>query len=49
MEGQKVKERQIKIYRFDRDSISEGELSSEELESRIITLINGYKRRYELL
>ncbi len=36
--GQKVKERQIKIYGFDRDSISEGIISSEELESRIVTL-----------
>lgn len=36
--GQKVKERQIKIYGFDRDSISDGVISSEDLESRIITL-----------
>jgi hypothetical protein len=33
--GQKVKERQIKIYGFDRDSISDGVISSEDLESRI--------------
>jgi hypothetical protein len=35
----KVKERQIKIYGFDRDSISDGVISSEDLESRIITLL----------
>ena len=33
-----MKERQIKIYGFDKDSISEGVISSEELESRIVTL-----------
>ncbi len=33
-----MKERQIKIYGFDRDSISEGVISSEELENRIVTL-----------
>lgn len=33
-----MKERQIKIYGFDRDSISDGVISSEDLESRIITL-----------
>ena len=36
--GQKVKERQIKIYGFDRDGIADGVISSEDLESRIITL-----------
>lgn len=34
----KVKERQIKIYGFDRDSISEGVISSDDLENRIVTL-----------
>lgn len=33
-----MKERQIKIYGFDRESISEGEISSDDLKSRIITL-----------
>ncbi len=36
--GQKVKERQIKIYGFDRDSISEGVINSDDLENRIVTL-----------
>jgi hypothetical protein len=36
--GQKVKERQIKIYGFDRVSIEDGVISSEDLESRIVTL-----------
>lgn len=33
-----MKERQIKIYGFDRESISDGVISSEDLESRIVTL-----------
>jgi hypothetical protein len=33
-----VKDRQIKIYGFDRDIISEGVISSEELENHIVTL-----------
>ena len=34
-----MKERQIKIYGFDRDSISDGVISSEDLESRIIVVL----------
>lgn len=51
--GQKVKERQTKIYGFDRDSISDGVISSEDLESRIITLpdcffVKAYERYKEI-
>lgn len=45
-----MKERQTKIYGFDRDSISDGVISSEDLESRIITLpfVKAYERYKEI-
>jgi hypothetical protein len=51
--GQKVKERQIKIYGFDRDSISDGVISNDDLESRIVTLpdcffVQAYERYKEI-
>lgn len=33
-----MKERQIKIYGIDRDSIYDGVIRSEDLENRIVTL-----------
>ena len=33
-----MKDRQIKIYGFDRDSVSEGVISSDNLEDKLVTL-----------
>jgi len=36
--GQKLKDRQMKIYAFDRDSILEGVISSDNIEDKLVTL-----------